>query len=71
MVVSYVLGLVVAFVMALIVDALAPSFGGTKNQVAALKVVAYGATASYVAGILSLLPALAILGILAAAIRST
>ncbi len=66
MVFSYVMGLVVAFVMALIVDALAPSFGGTKNQVAALKVVAYGATASYVAGILSLLPALSMLGIIAA-----
>jgi hypothetical protein len=56
----------VAFVMALIVDALAPSFGGTKNQVAAMKVVAYGATASYVAGLLSLLPSLGILGIIAA-----
>jgi len=66
MVFSYVLSLVIAFVMALIVDALAPTFGGTKNRVSALKVVAYGATASYVAGVLSLLPALSMLGILAA-----
>ena len=66
MVFSYVLSLVVAFIMALIVDALAPSFGGTKNQVAALKVVAYGGTASYVAGVLSLLPSLSLLGIVAA-----
>ncbi len=66
MVLRYVMSLVVAFVMALIVDALAPSFGGTKNQVAALKVVAYGATASYVAGFLSILPSLGILGIIAA-----
>ncbi|MBW8759961.1 MAG: YIP1 family protein [Burkholderiales bacterium] len=66
MVFGYVLSLVAAYVMALIVDALAPSFGGTKNLVGALKVVAYGATAVYVAGVLKLLPMLGILGILAA-----
>ena len=66
MVFGYVLSLIVAFVMALIVDALAPSFGGVKNQIAALKVVAYGSTAVYVAGVLKLLPSLAILGIIAA-----
>ena len=66
LVLTYVLSLVVAFVMALVVDALAPSFGGQKNQVAALKVVAYGSTASYVAGVFSLLPALSLLGLLAA-----
>lgn len=66
MVLRYVLSLAVAFVMALIVDALAPSFGGTKNQVSALKVVAYGGTASYVAGVFSILPALGLLGIIAA-----
>ncbi len=66
MVVHYIMSLVVMFVMALIVDALAPTFGGTKNQVSALKVVAYGATASFVAGFLSLLPSLGMLGIIAA-----
>ena len=66
LVLTYVLSLVVAFVMALVVDALAPSFGGQKNRVAALKVVAYGSTASYVAGVFSLLPALSLLGLLAA-----
>ncbi len=66
MVVHYVMSLVAAFVMALIVDALAPTFGGSKNQVSALKVVAYGSTASYVAGFLSLLPSLSLLGIIAA-----
>ena len=63
---GYVLSLVAAYVMALIVDALAPSFGGTKNPVGALKVVAYGATAVYVAGVLKLIPMLGILGIVAA-----
>ena len=40
-VVSYVVSLAMVFVLALIVDALAPTFGGTKNQFNALKVVAY------------------------------
>jgi len=66
MVTGYLLSLIAAYVMALIVDALAPTFGGTKNQVGALKVVAYGATAVYVAGLFKLLPALGVLGILAA-----
>jgi hypothetical protein len=65
MVVSYVLSLVMVFVLALIVDALAPSFGGSKNQVNALKVVAYSFTAAFVGGIFSLLPMLAMLGVLA------
>jgi len=65
-IVGYGLSLAMAFVMALIVDALAPSFGGTKNQVGALKVMAYGMTAVYVAGVLKLIPALGMLGILAA-----
>lgn len=62
MVVGYLLTLVMVYVLALIVDALAPTFGGTKNRIAALKVVAYSFTAAWVAGILSLLPALAWLG---------
>lgn len=62
--VLYCFSLVAVYIVALIVDALAPSFGGTKNQVQALKVVAYSYTASWVGGILSLIPALSILGVL-------
>ena len=65
-VVGYILSLVMTFVMSLVVDALAPSFGGTKNPVGAMKVMAYGATAVYVAGFFKLLPALGMLGIIAA-----
>jgi len=65
MVLQYALSLVVAYVVALIVDALAPSFGGTKNPLNAFKVVAFALTASYVGGVLNLLPSLSILGILA------
>lgn len=65
MVVSYVLLLVMVYVLALIVDALAPSFGGSKSPINALKLVAYGATAGFVGGIFSLIPALGVLGLLA------
>ena len=47
----YALTLALVYVVALIVDALAPTFGGQKNQVQALKTVAYAWTASWVAGI--------------------
>ncbi|XAH22489.1 Yip1 family protein [Xylophilus sp. GW821-FHT01B05] len=63
---GYVLTLVMTFVLALIVDALAPTFGGTRNRVAALKLVVYASTAALVGGIFSLLPMLSVLGLLAA-----
>jgi len=66
MIVSYVLSLVMIFVMALIANALAPTFGGEKNAINALKLIAYGSTAALVGGIFSLLPMLSMLGLLAA-----
>ena len=66
LVLSYIGSLVGAFVMMLIADALAPTFGGTKNQVSAMKLVAFSLTASFVAGVFSLLPLLGILRLLAA-----
>lgn len=66
MVVSYVLSLVGIFVLGLIIDALAPTFGGQKNQIQALKVAVYASTAALLGGIFSLLPSLAMLGLLAA-----
>ena len=65
MIVSYLLTLAMVFVLALIVNALAPTFGGTKNQVNALKLVAYGCTSAFVGGIFSIIPMLAILGLIA------
>ena len=62
-VLGYVVGLAMVFVAALIIDALAPSFGGTKNQVQATKVAVYAWTAAWVAGIFGLIPALAIVGL--------
>jgi hypothetical protein len=63
-VVTYVLTLVAVFVLALIIDALAPTFNGTPNRIQALKVAAYSYTASWVAGIFMLIPALSLLSIL-------
>ncbi|HEU5217528.1 MAG TPA: Yip1 family protein [Gemmatimonadales bacterium] len=63
-VVRYVATLAGVYVLALIVDALAPNFGGTKSQIQALKLAAYASTASWVAGIFMLIPGLGILTIL-------
>lgn len=63
-VVQYVLSLVSVFVLALLIDALAPTFGGQKNQIQALKVAAYSSTAAWLAGVFSIYPPLAILGLL-------
>ena len=56
MVLGYVLGLVVLYMVSMIVDALAPTFGGRKDQVQALKAVGYAWTAAWVAGIAVILP---------------
>jgi hypothetical protein len=60
---SYGLQLATVFVLSLVIDGLAPNFGGQKNQIQALKVAAYSATAGWLAGIFGLVPALSILGI--------
>lgn len=63
-VVRYVATLAGVYVLALIIDVLAPSFGGQKSQIQALKLAAYSSTASWLAGIFLILPALAMLSIL-------
>ena len=62
--VAYVLSLVATYVLALIIDALAPTFNGQRSQTQALKVAAYSSTASWVAGIFALIPGLRLLAIL-------
>jgi hypothetical protein len=63
-VVSYVLTLVAVYVLALIINALAPTFAAEKNDMQALKVAAYASTAAWLAGVFSLIPVLSVLGIL-------
>jgi hypothetical protein len=65
MLLSYGLSLAMVYLMALVVDALAPSFGGRKNFLAAFKLVAFSCTAAFVGGVFSLIPALSVLGLLA------
>lgn len=55
-VISYILAIVGVFVIAFIIDMLAPSFNGQKNQTQALKLVAYSFTAAWVGGILNIIP---------------
>jgi hypothetical protein len=62
-VVTYVLALAGVYVLALIIDALAPTFNGTKNSSQALKVAAYSSTAGWLVGIFNLIPVLAFLQI--------
>src|SRR3546814_1948292 len=56
MVFSYVLSLVMLYVVALIINALAPTFGGQKDQLQAVKVIGYAWTAAWVAGIATIVP---------------
>ncbi|HKW80747.1 MAG TPA: Yip1 family protein [Casimicrobiaceae bacterium] len=63
--VKYLLTFVSVFVVAWLVDLLAPTFGGQRDSLRALKVTAYSYTPAWVAGILLLLPGLAVLAILA------
>jgi hypothetical protein len=58
---AYVLGLVGVYIVSLIVNALAPSFNGQKNEVQALKTVAYAYTASWIASIVGVIPGLGLL----------
>lgn len=63
---QYVFALVGIYLLALLIDALAPSFGAEKNKLQALKLSAYASTPAWVAGVLLMLPALGALAVLAA-----
>lgn len=64
-IVHYVFALVGVFIVGLIIDALAPTFGGEKNRLQALKVAVYAWTPAWVAGILLIIPSLGALVLLA------
>ncbi len=55
-VVSYVLTLVGVYLLALVIDELAPRFGAVRGRTQAFKLAAYSGTAFWVAGIFRLLP---------------
>ncbi|MBB5687563.1 Yip1 family protein [Sphingobium boeckii] len=62
--ISYALTLAGVYLLALVIDWLAPSFNATPDRVQAFKVAAYSGTASWVAGIFLLIPALGFLSLL-------
>lgn len=63
-IVSYLLTLVSVYVLAVVVDLLAPRFGGTRSRIQAFKLAAYSGTASWLAGLFLLVPGLGWLSIL-------
>jgi hypothetical protein len=70
LVLSYGMSVLGVFILSLIVDALAPNFGGEKNSVQALKTVAYAYTAAWVAGFGQIVPLLGLLISLAGGVYS-
>jgi hypothetical protein len=67
---TYLLVLIFAYLYALLANFLAPKFGGIANRTQALKLVAYSATAAWVAGIGHILPFLGTLLVLIGGIYS-
>jgi hypothetical protein len=63
-VVQYVLNLAGVYILALIIDYLAPQFSGAKNFNQSLKLAAYSYTAGWVSGVFAIIPALSPLMIL-------
>jgi hypothetical protein len=63
-VVQYGLTLASVYILAFIIDALAPTFSGEKNLNQAFKVATYTATPSWLVGIFGIIPALGLLKIL-------
>jgi Yip1 domain len=63
---GFVMAFIAVFVLSLIINALAPSFGGEKNSAQAMKVAVFSYTPAWIAGIFQLIPMLGILAILGA-----
>jgi len=61
---GYLFAFVVVFVVAWLVDALAPTFGGQRDSLRALKVTAYSYTPAWIAGVVNIVPVLGILGLI-------
>lgn len=63
-IIRFVTAMVGIFVLGIIINALAPTFGSQKDQVQAHKVAAYSSTAGLLAGVFMIFPALGVLGLL-------
>ncbi|NHZ85846.1 MAG: DUF1282 domain-containing protein [Planctomycetia bacterium] len=61
----YVMSIIGVYILAYIIDVLAPTFGSKKHLPTSMKVVVFAYTAAWVGGIFSLVPVLSILGTIA------
>lgn len=59
------MAIVGVFILSFVINALAPTFGGQQNSTQALKVAVYSYTPAWIAGVLHILPSLAVLGLFA------
>lgn len=63
-VLQFVLSLALVYALAIVIDALAPTFSGRRNMLSAFKVSAYSLTPTWLAGVFALIPALSFLTLL-------
>lgn len=63
---ALVMAIVGVFVLSLVIDALAPTFGGERNREQALKVAVYSYTPAWIAAVFQIVPALLILALVGA-----
>jgi Yip1-like protein len=63
---TFVMAIVGVFILSLIINALAPTFGGQKDSTLALKVAVYSYTPAWVAAVFNILPLLGILALVGA-----
>lgn len=63
---TFGMAIVGVFVLSLVINALAPTFGGEQNSTQALKLAVYSYTPAWIAGVLQIVPLLGIFGIFAA-----
>ncbi len=61
----YVMSIIGVYILAYIIDILAPTFGSKKHLPTSMKIVVFAYTAAWVGGIFNLIPALSILGAIA------
>jgi len=61
---SYLLSLAFVYVLALVIDSLAPAFGSRKDFIQALKVAAFSQTPYWIASVLTVVPSLWIVTVL-------
>ena len=66
MVTTYLMSLAMTYGMGWLASALAPTFGGKSDVVQGLKLAVFGATPMMLAGVLNVIPALSMIGLLAA-----